>query len=60
MPPAGCESDEGGSLADLPTRRRAQLEYRARLHRRILLLDSALELRGFDAEIEPPGVAIAG
>ncbi len=41
-----CESDEGGSLADVPARRRAQLEYRARLHRRILQLDRVLEVKG--------------
>jgi hypothetical protein len=42
---AGALVDEGGP-AEIPTRRAAQLEYRARLHRRILQLDSALELRG--------------
>lgn len=35
-----------GDLSDLPERRKALLEYRARLHRRILQLDGALELRG--------------
>jgi hypothetical protein len=31
---------------DVPTRRKALIDYRARLHRRILQLDSALEQRG--------------
>ena len=43
---AGALVDEGDIPADIPIRRKAQLEYRARLHRRILQLDSALELRG--------------
>jgi len=41
---SGCLVDEADD--DLPTRRRALLGYRARVHRRILMLDSALELRG--------------
>jgi hypothetical protein len=42
----------GGSLADdggasqVPTRRRSLHEYRARVHRRIVQLDAALEIRG--------------
>src|SRR5262245_10063192 len=31
-----------GDVADIPERRRALLEYRARLHRRVLQLDAAL------------------
>lgn len=42
---AGCLVDEADA-DDLPTRRRSLLEYRARLHRRILMLDAALEQRG--------------
>jgi hypothetical protein len=42
---AGCLVDEGDA-ADVPTRRRALLTYRARVHRRILQVDSMLELRG--------------
>lgn len=42
---AGCLVDEGDA-DDVPTRRRALIAYRGRLHRKILLLDSALELRG--------------
>jgi hypothetical protein len=38
-------ADEGDA-ADIPARRKSVLEYRARLHRRILQLDAALELRG--------------
>jgi hypothetical protein len=38
-------SDEGGD-AEISTRRRALLTYRARLHRRIGQLDGALELHG--------------
>lgn len=37
--------DEGGEL-EVTTRRRALLEYRARLHRRIAQLDNALEVKG--------------
>lgn len=43
---SGCVSDEGGDITAIPTRRLAQLEYRARLHRRILQIDAALELHG--------------
>jgi hypothetical protein len=35
-----------GDTSEVPTRRRALLNYRARLHRRILQLDTAIELRG--------------
>lgn len=42
---AACLTDEADA-GDLPARRRALLDYRARLHRRILMLDAALELRG--------------
>ena len=42
---AGCLVDEGDA-ADVPTRRRSLLNYRARLHRRILQIDAAIELRG--------------
>jgi hypothetical protein len=41
----GSLVDEGDS-SDVSTRRWALLEYRARLHRRIIQLDAALELRG--------------
>jgi hypothetical protein len=41
-----CLSDEGGQEQDIPARRRALLEYRARVHRRILQLDTALEIYG--------------
>jgi hypothetical protein len=41
---AGCLVDEGDS--DLPVRRRAALQNRARLQRRICQIDDALELRG--------------
>jgi hypothetical protein len=41
----GCLIDEADP-EDVPTRRMALIEYRARLHRRILQLDAALELRG--------------
>jgi hypothetical protein len=41
-----CAVDEGGDLAQVPARRRALLEYRARVHRRIVQLDAALELKG--------------
>ncbi len=42
----GSLSDEGED--DIPTRRRAQLGYRARVHRRILQVDDALERGLFD------------
>lgn len=42
---AGSLVDEGDEQ-DIPTRRRSQLEYRARLHRRILQLDAVLDQRG--------------
>jgi hypothetical protein len=42
----GAIADEGG-LSEVPMRRLADLEYRARLHRRIRQLDEALELYGF-------------
>ena len=42
---AGCLVDEGDAH-DIPTRRRSLLAYRARLHRRILQLDTAIETRG--------------
>lgn len=42
---AACLSDEGGQ-EEISHRRRALLEYRARLHRRIAQLDTALETRG--------------
>jgi hypothetical protein len=42
---AGSLVDEGDDH-DIPTRRRSQLEYRARLHRRILQLDAVLDQRG--------------
>ena len=35
-----------GDVAQIPARRLALIEYRARLHRRIVQLDAALELRG--------------
>lgn len=35
-----------GDLAQIPARRLALIEYRARLHRRIVQLDAVLELRG--------------
>lgn len=38
-------ADDGGE-SEVPTRRRSLHEYRARLHRRILALDAALEQRG--------------
>jgi hypothetical protein len=41
----GCLLDEGDE-AELSTRRRSLLNYRARIHRRILQLDTALELQG--------------
>lgn len=42
---AGCLVDEGNE-ADVSTRRRSLLNYRARVHRRIVQLDAALEVRG--------------
>ena len=42
---AGCVADEAEGH-DIPTRRRALLGYRARLHRRITQLDDALEIHG--------------
>jgi hypothetical protein len=42
---SGSLIDEGDQQ-DIPVRRRAQLEYRARLHRRILQLDAVLDQRG--------------
>ncbi len=41
----GCLVDEGDE-SDVSTRKRALLEYRARLHRRIVQLDAAIEVRG--------------
>jgi hypothetical protein len=41
----GCLVDEA-EPDDVPTRRAALLNYRARIHRRIIQLDAALELRG--------------
>jgi hypothetical protein len=48
---AGSLVDEGDQ-EEIPTRRRSELEYRARLHRRILQLDAALDQRGL---IDPRG-----
>lgn len=46
---AGSLSDEGDAT-DIPTRRRAQLKYRALLHRHILTMHTALIVKGyFDA-----------
>src|SRR5262249_465666 len=42
---AACLVDEG-DVEDIPVRRRALLNYRARIHRRVLQLDDAIELRG--------------
>jgi hypothetical protein len=42
---AASLADDGGA-SEVPKRRHAQHEYRARLHRRILQLDAAIELRG--------------
>ena len=42
----GSVLTDEGEPDDVPTRRRALLEYRGRLHRRIVQLDTALELRG--------------
>ena len=41
-----CIADEGGDIAAIPPRRRALLELRARIQRRAVQLDTALELRG--------------
>jgi hypothetical protein len=41
----GCLTDEGDAK-DVTTRRRSLLEYRARLHRRVLQLDEAIDVRG--------------
>lgn len=41
----GALVDEGDA-SEVSTRRRSQIEYRARLHRRIVQLDAALEQRG--------------
>jgi hypothetical protein len=43
---AGALVDEGEREADVPTRRRAQVEYRAILHRQILMLDAAFQEQG--------------
>ena len=42
---AASITDDGGA-SEVPARRRSLHEYRARIHRRILQLDAALELRG--------------
>jgi hypothetical protein len=42
---ASSVADDGGE-SEVPTRRRGLLEYRARIHRRVLQLDTALELKG--------------
>lgn len=42
---SGCLTDEGDE-SDVSTRRRALLQYRARLHRRIVQLDAAIETQG--------------
>jgi hypothetical protein len=42
----GSYADQGDEPEHIPTRRKALLEYRARVHRRIVQLDSVLELRG--------------
>jgi hypothetical protein len=42
---AGCLTDEADEQ-DVSTRRRSLLNYRARVHRRIVQLDAALEVRG--------------
>jgi len=42
---AGCVTDEGDE-ADISTRRRALLNYRARVHRRIVQLDAAIDTQG--------------
>lgn len=41
----GCTSDEGDA-SDVSTRRRSLLNYRARVHRRIIQLDAAIETQG--------------
>jgi hypothetical protein len=41
----GSLADEGGA-AEVSVRRLAQINYRARLHRRILQIDAAIELHG--------------
>jgi hypothetical protein len=38
-------ADDGGD-SEVPTRRRSLHEYRARIHRRVLQLDAAIEIRG--------------
>lgn len=43
---AGCLADEGVTPAEVSTRRRALLEDLARLRRRIMQLDTAIEARG--------------
>ena len=43
---AACLVDEGDIAANVPVRRRSLLTYRARLHRRFLQIDDAIELRG--------------
>lgn len=43
---SGCESDEGGNLGELHTRRRITIENRGRLQRRIMQIDALLEQRG--------------
>jgi hypothetical protein len=42
---AGAVADDGGK-DEVPVRRQSLLDYRARLHRRIVQLDGALEVRG--------------
>jgi hypothetical protein len=42
---ASVVADEGDP-EDVPARRKSLLEYRGRIHRRIVQLDTALELRG--------------
>ena len=42
---AGCLTDEGNA-SDVSRRRASLIQYRARIHRRILQLDSMLELKG--------------
>jgi hypothetical protein len=43
---ARCIADEGVPEADIPVRRKKLIEYSVRLHRRILQLDTALEIHG--------------
>jgi hypothetical protein len=38
--------DEGEREEDIPARRRSQVQYRAVLHRQILMLDAALRVHG--------------